>query len=154
MRRIGIAALALALLGCSGSVPPEPAAAEQRAPATVTTETNPASGGRSAGRVGAPAWLPCDRSDVTSYIGRVTDYDRRSGEIDVTISTDWDTVETVRLVSARPEESFRIDAEPFRAEDWSRLESSPGELHEGMRIQAWICSDGGTVLDWRPQPSE
>lgn len=106
------------------------------------------------GRIGAPEWLPCDRSDVNGYIGRVIRYERRAHELVIEIHTDWDTTEVVTLDQgpSRVAEHFRIDGEPFRESDWSRIEQSEGKVIPNTRVRAWVCQAPGnpTVIDWRP----
>ena len=121
---------------------------------TVTPSESATTTGRSPGRVGAPDWLPCDRSDVNGYMGQVVRYTRSDREIAIEIHTDWDTTEnvTLRFQPGEAESHLRLVAEPFRASDWPRIESAPGAILPGTRVQAWVCNTPGnpTILDFRP----
>jgi rhodanese-related sulfurtransferase len=90
-----------------------------------------------AGRLAAPASVPCDRDHLTSYAGTVKKYQRRGDEVTVVIDTTHDTTETV--VSS----SFLMEGKPFKKADWKRLRS-------GVSVVAWVCSDGPAILDWKP----
>ena len=110
---------------------------------------------RGSGRVMPPKAVTCDRNQLTAYSGRVTDYRRDPAATEITIHTDWDTVETVLVRHAGgdgPITHFLIGGEPFSQADWPRIESAPGRLIGGMRATAWECADGhtATLVDWRP----
>ena len=49
-----------------------------------------------------------------------------------------------------PSRHFLIDGTPFTAGDWPRIELSRGEIRAGLGAVVWVCSDGRTVVDWRP----
>lgn len=101
------------------------------------------------GRLGAPDWLPCERSEVTSYTGTASKYSRSETEVKLTIRTDEGTSEAVRA----PIETMRWRGEPFRAEHWKHLETRPGELRARVRVRAWVCTSGAVVADWlSPSP--
>ncbi|NIP17104.1 MAG: hypothetical protein GWM87_02290 [Xanthomonadales bacterium] len=110
---------------------------------------------RAPGRVAAPPTLSCDRNKLTSYNGRVTAYQRDAGATSLQVSTDWGTDEKIELHhvdGGNPAAHFRLAGQAFSANDWSRIESEPGVLRDGMRVIAWVCRDGVTppVIDWRP----
>ena len=66
---------------------------------------------------------------------------------------DSGTTERVTLThpkSADPSRWFLVNTEPFRAADWKRIEKRRGVLRAGMRANAWVCTDGKAVVDWRP----
>jgi rhodanese-related sulfurtransferase len=119
--------------------PPMPEAMPEMSPA-------PAASG---GRLAPPAAVTCNHNNLTVYAGEVTHYKRAHGRTEVTIKTDSDTVETV-TVQAPEEASYLIMAEPFGKGDWSRIERKKGVIRPGMRVHAWVCTDGKPVLDWRP----
>lgn len=106
------------------------------------------------GRIATPSWIPCDRSEVNGYIGRVIRYERREQETEIEIHTDWDTTEVVTLRHApgAAASHFRIDTDPFREQDWQAIEQERGRLRPNVRVQAWVCQTAGnpTVIDWRP----
>lgn len=141
--------LPLAVSGCGRSMPSDP---HETAPPPLANEAEPST--RAAGRYAAPDWLPCAPEQVTSYMGDVSSYARTAREIRVDIRTDWDTQETVTLSAAGGyEPRLRLDGEPFDAADWNTIETSPGKLRAPMRVHAWVCRDGSTILDWRPPAS-
>ena len=48
-------------------------------------------------RLSPPAAVSCPRDRLTSYTGRVVSYRRTADALELTIETDWDTTESVRL---------------------------------------------------------
>ena len=102
------------------------------------------------GRYRPPAAVECPRESLTSFTGRVTAYARTQMRIRLTLATDWATTE--RLVLRAPFKLL-IHAEPFREEDWPKVETKKGQLRPGMRATVWRCGDGRQVLDWQP-PAE
>lgn len=107
-----------------------------------------------AGRLAPPAAVTCDRNQLTSYAGRVTAYARSEGRTTLTIATDAGTVENVVLEhsgSDDPSAAFLLHGAAFGRDDWKRIEKSRGLLHESMRAIAWVCTNGNTIIDWRPK---
>jgi hypothetical protein len=106
-------------------------------------------------RIAPPATLKCDRNQLTSYNGVVSEYSRTDESIAITISTDWDTVEEVTIEYSTDRSSnsyFLLNGQQFSAGDWEKVESGRGIPIAGLRAYAWICLDGisPTVIDWRP----
>ena len=104
-----------------------------------------------ASRQRAPETFACDRNNLTSYTGVVTNYQRRVGETTLRIRTDADTNEQVSLKhpgTDDPSALFRMLGEPFTAADWNTIESRKGVLRAGTRAAAWVCSDGRVMVDW------
>ena len=99
------------------------------------------------GRNMPPSEVGCDRNNLTSYTGEVTQYSRKAAKIRLTIRTDEDTVERV---SFEPSDKVLLDAQPMKDADWKRVEDSQGRLKAGMRATAWVCRGGRPVLDWQP----
>lgn len=108
------------------------------------------------GRLRPPANLPCDRNQTTSYTGAASSYSRSKSALKLVVLTEEGTRESVRLTIRKGEnleKFFLWEGEPFRAEDWTKLESAEGKLRDGIRVTAWVCSSGATpVLDWRAPP--
>jgi len=103
------------------------------------------------GRQRAPESFACDRNNLTVYTGVVTSYQRRTGATTLRIRTDSDTTEQVTVKhpgTDDPSAHFRMMTEPFTPADWSRIESKKGVLRAGTRAAAWVCSDGGVMIDW------
>jgi hypothetical protein len=110
-------------------------------------------------RIAPLSSLTCDRNQLTSWSGLVAEYDRGTGSTRLVIHTDHETVESAVIGhhdSDDPSASFRLFGQPFESQHWSRIESAPGVLLEGMRATAWVCEDPdiGIIIDWRPgEPS-
>jgi rhodanese-related sulfurtransferase len=105
------------------------------------------------GRLAPPAAVSCDRNQLTSYTGKVKSYKRQRGKTVLVIDTTADTTERVTLVhkdTDDPSRFYLIDSTPFTSRDWSRIERKKGELHPNMSAIAWVCSNGTTIVDWRP----
>jgi rhodanese-related sulfurtransferase len=108
------------------------------------------------GRLMPPSQIPCAADDVTVYYGRVTSYNRSKGRTTLRIRTDYDTTETVTIRhpgTSDPSKWFLLFGEPFRASSWRGIEVKRGVLKKGMRVHAWVCTDGKAILDWRPGES-
>ncbi|MFL6247212.1 MAG: rhodanese-like domain-containing protein [Thermoanaerobaculia bacterium] len=105
------------------------------------------------GRLAPPAAVTCDRNQLTSYTGKVKSYKRQRGKTVLVIETTADTTERITLThkdTDDPSRFFLIDSTPFTSRDWSRIERRKGELHPNMSAVAWVCSNGTTIIDWRP----
>jgi len=121
-------------------------------------------GGASAsrgGRLAPPAAVSCDRNELTSYAGKVKSYKRQRGKTVLVIDTSAgtsadtsaDTTERVTLLhkgTDDPSRFYLIAGTPFTSRDWSRIERRKGELHPNMSAVAWVCSNGTSIIDWRP----
>jgi len=117
---------------------------------TVATQevATPAGGDSGSGRLAPPAAVTCDRNKLTVYSGKVTKYARKRDRTVITIATDWDTTETVTI--REPLRDYLVVGTPFTGRDWSRIESKKGVLRPGMRVNAWVCQNGRTIIDWQP----
>ena len=108
------------------------------------------------GRIMPPAQLKCDRSDLTSYDGRIIVYRRRTGSTFLRIRTNFDTTEEVTIRhrgSDDPSRFYLINGEAFTKSDWRRIERKPRVLKSGMRANVWVCRENRAiqpVVDWRP----
>ena len=113
-------------------------------------------GATAATRLQPPTAVACPRDQLTSYNGSVLRYVRGKGHTELRIRTDWDTDETVRLRhpgTDDPSPWFLLAGQPFQPSDWSRIESARGRLQPGLRVVAWVCSDGRNPwVDWQPPP--
>ena len=94
-----------------------------------------------------PAAVACDRNNLTSYTGEVTQYARKAGQISLTLKTDADTVESVTFA---PGDKILLNAEAITEDGWKHVEEKEGKLKPGMRATAWVCRGGRPVLDWQP----
>ena len=122
---------------------------------TVPFEESAPSGASASrgGRLAPPAAVTCDRNELTSYTGEVKSYKRQRGKTVLVIETTADTTERVTLVhkdTDDPSRFYLVDSTPFTSRDWSRIERGKGELHPNMSAIAWVCSNGTTIVDWRP----
>jgi hypothetical protein len=107
-------------------------------------------------RIGPPDTLKCDRSDLTLYDGSVLAYRRRKGKTFLRVRTSFDTTEEVNIVhpgTDDPSKFYLINGEPFRREDWKRIEVRKGVLKNGLQVNIWVCRDKPSiqpVVDWKP----
>lgn len=134
----------IALLACVCMFA-DPASAQRR----LAPNTNQGSS-----RLAPPAGVTCDRSRLTVYSGRVVAYRRTRGYTTLTIETDWDTTERIRIRHARersPHPFFLIDGQETDAADIRRLELRPNAPPPDARVNAWVCADGrrNPVVDWQ-----
>jgi rhodanese-related sulfurtransferase len=105
------------------------------------------------GRLAPPAGVTCDRNALTSYAGKIKSYKRQRGKTVLVIDTSAGTTERVTLSHKNtddPSRFYLIEGTPFTSRDWSRIERRKGELHPDMSAVAWVCSNGMTIIDWRP----
>lgn len=108
------------------------------------------------GRIMPPSELKCDRSDLTSYDGRVLAYRRRKGSTFLRMRTNFDTTEEVTIRhrgTDDPSKFYLINGAPFTPRDWRRIERRKGVLINGMRANVWVCRDNPAiqpVVDWQP----
>jgi len=118
--------------------------------------TNAVSYGQESGRIRPPAQLKCDRSNLTSYDGKIIAYRRRYGSTFLRIRTNFDTTEDVTIRhpgTDQPLKFFLLNGRAFTRSDWPSIEQRPKVLRRGMRANVWVCR--GTpaiqpVVDWRP----
>ncbi len=91
---------------------------------------------RESRRLAPPDHLACERDQLTSYTGTVSEMELTSCEARVVIDTDWDTQEIVVL---------KADCC-----DWGSLLDDSGAPVSGLRATAWVCLEGITppVIDW------
>lgn len=134
-----------------------PTAAIQKAEETTVHfapgQPAPAPAARSGGRLAPPDAVKCDRNELTSYAGKVVHYRRLRGKTVLVIDTSAGTRETVTVRhkgSDDPSPSFLIEGKAFTSADWERIEVRKGEAKPGLSAVAWVCSNGPTIVDWRP----
>ena len=107
-------------------------------------------------RIGPPASLRCDRSELTLYDGQVFGYRRRRGKTFLRVRTSFDTTEQVTIRhqgTDDPSKFFLLNGDPFTPGDWKRIEKRKGVLKTGMHANIWVCRDNPSiqpVVDWRP----
>jgi len=110
---------------------------------------------RAAGqRIAPPSSLKCPRDHLTSFMGRITKYQRTQTRILIRVRTDEETTENFTLKFTRnddPTRLFLLRGEEFKRSDLKLIEVSTGRLREPMRAIIWVCDDGSNpVIDWRP----
>ncbi|MGE0130406.1 MAG: hypothetical protein AB7U82_20205 [Blastocatellales bacterium] len=110
---------------------------------------------RAAGqRIAPPSALKCSRNHLTSFMGRVTSYQRSQTRIFIRVRTDEQTTESFTLKFTKnddPAKLFLMRGEEFKQSDWKLIEVSTGRLRKPMRAIVWVCDDGSNpVIDWRP----
>ena len=133
----------------SGRHPDPPGELSPASPPAQREEGGAAGGGR----VAPPPALNCTRDHLTCFTGRVLFHQRKSDRILLRMETDEATKESFTLRYRKTEDParwFLLRGAPFEAKDWTRIESVPGRLREGMRLIVWVCDDGSNpVFDWR-----
>src|SRR5262245_8133355 len=105
-----------------------------------------------ASRSAPPAAVGCPRDRLTSYTGRIVSYRRTPAALSLSIRTDWDTTERVRLAPPTLDR-LRVAGKPFSTKDWAQVEAS-GKPRPGLRATAWICDEGPPLIDWQPPDGE
>jgi hypothetical protein len=110
---------------------------------------------RAAGqRIAPSSLLKCPRDHLTSFMGRVTNYQRTQTRIFIRVRTDEETTENFTLKFTRnddPTRLFLLRGEEFKRSDLKLIEVSTGRLRQKMRAIIWVCDDGSKpVIDWRP----
>lgn len=111
-----------------------------------------------AGRLRPPEAVTCPRDQLTAYSGKPANYERTPERVQLSIHTDWDTVESVRIDLGPDEDArsrFLMRGEPYGQRSLRAIEDAPGKLKAGMAITAWVCESGPRpLLDWRPPPKD
>ena len=110
------------------------------------------------GRLRPPDAVTCPRDHLTAYSGKPAAYQRTPEWVQVSIHTDWETVETVRI-DLKPSEDVRshflLRGEPYGQRSLDEIEETPGSLKAGMGVTAWVCESGPQpLIDWRPPESK
>lgn len=121
-------------------------------PAAATPEPAPAPVARG-GRLAPPEAVTCDRNQLTSHSGRITRYKRTKGKTVLVMDTSADTVETLTVThpgTDDPSRFYLLEGQPFTKNDWAKVEKRKGELRPNLSAIAWVCTNGPTVIDWRP----
>lgn len=114
------------------------------------------SSNQESGRIMPPPQLECDRSDLTSYDGRILVYRRRKGSTFLRIRTNFDTTEEVTIRhrgTDDPSKFYLLNGQRFTRSDWRRIEKRKGVLKERMRANVWVCRGNSSVqpvVDWQP----
>jgi hypothetical protein len=105
-------------------------------------------------RIAPSSLLKCPRDHLTSFMGRVTNYQRTQTRISIRVRTDEETTENFTLKFTRnddPTRLFLLRGEEFKRSDLKLIEVSTGRLRPTMRAIIWVCDDGSQpVIDWRP----
>jgi len=102
-----------------------------------------------------PPGLKCDRSDLTTYDGRVMAYRRRRENTFLRIRTNSDTTEEViiRHPAGDPSKFYLLNGEAFTKSNWRLIEKRRNVLRPNMRANVWVCRGNAAVqpvVDWRP----
>src|SRR5262245_6220478 len=104
--------------------------------------------------IAPPSSLKCPRNNLTSFMGRVTAYQRSRTRIFIRVRTDEQTTENFTLKFTRnddPTRLFLLRGEEFKQSNMKLIEVSTGRLRKPMRAIVWVCDDGSNpVIDWRP----
>jgi hypothetical protein len=104
------------------------------------------------GRIAPPAFVTCDRNELTSYTGRVTALARGKDSTRLVIETDESTTE--RVVIRHPAgdllATFHRRGQPFTDADMTALLPS-NRLRDDARATVWVCTTAGVrpQVDWK-----
>lgn len=105
-----------------------------------------------------PAEWNCAHDQLTSYSGIVSRYSRMPGALEMTVSTDRGTEESISIVKTSGDFRlyFLLFSRAFREENWPVIETEAGRLQPGVRATVWVCLDGVTppLVDWQPGYAE
>jgi hypothetical protein len=105
-------------------------------------------------RIAPSSLLKCPRDHLTSFMGRVTNYQRTQTRISIRVRTDEETTKNFTIKFTRnddPTRLFLLRGEEFKRSDLKLIEVSTGRLRPTMRAIIWVCDDGSQpVIDWRP----
>lgn len=108
------------------------------------------------GRLRPPAFVTCDRNELTSFTGKVVSLTRQADATTLRMDTDERTLErfTVRHPGADPSAWFFVGGKPFTPADWAALLPG-GTLRAGARATVWVCAgQPNPMVDWAPaEPS-
>lgn len=105
-------------------------------------------------RLMVPDYVTCDRNQLTSWTGPITDYTHKHGTTQFTVITDDGTIEALSLkfetVSELMKQYF-LNGKSFVQSDWQRIESTHQQLLSGIRATVWLCLDESVppVVNWQ-----
>lgn len=109
-------------------------------------------------RLRPPEAVTCPQDRLTAYSGKPASYERTPEWVQVSIHTDWGTVENVGI-KLKPGEDVRshflLRGEPYGQRSLDEIEQAAGKLKAGVGITAWVCESGPQpLLDWRPSSKD
>ena len=102
------------------------------------------------GRLRPPAFVTCDRNQLTSFTGRVVSLSRDADATRMVMDTDESTQETltIRHPKGNPAAWFYREGQPFVQQDWDVLLPG-GRLRSDARATAWVCAtETNPKIDW------
>jgi len=108
------------------------------------------------GRLRPPAFVTCDRNQLTSFTGRVTSLSRDAGTTRLVMDTDEATREqlTIRHPKGDATPWFYRAGQPFVQQDWAILLPG-GKLRPDARATAWVCAtETNPKIDWTLPPTD
>lgn len=102
------------------------------------------------GRLRPPAFVTCDRNQLTSFTGRVVSLSRDADATRLVMDTDEATKERLTIRHPKGDASawFYRAGQPFAPEDWAVLLPG-GRLRADARATAWVCAtETNPKIDW------
>lgn len=107
-----------------------------------------------ADRLMVPDYVTCDRNQLTSWTGQISDYQRTSGSTQFTVKTDDGTTEILSLSFLQKSElmtQYFLNGKRFESSDWKRIEGAKQQLISGTRATVWLCQDASfsPVVNWQ-----
>ena len=108
--------------------------------------------GVAAQRMRPPAFVTCDRNQLTVFSGKVVALSKGRNETRLEMNTDEQTTEqfTITHPGSDASSAFFAAGRPFTEADWAAFLPG-GRLREGARASVWVCSnEANPKVDWAP----
>jgi len=102
------------------------------------------------GRLRPPAFVTCDRNQLTSFTGRVVSLTRDADSTRLVMDTDEATRERITIRHPKGDATawFYRAGHPFEPQDWAILLPA-GRLRPDARATAWVCAtETNPKIDW------
>ena len=102
------------------------------------------------GRLRPPAFVTCDRNQLTSFTGRVVSLSRDADATRLVMDTDEATREQITVSHPKGDATpwFYRTGQPFTQQDWAVLLPG-GRLRSDARATAWVCAtEANPRIDW------
>jgi len=109
---------------------------------------------RSDGRLAPPSAVKCPANNLTVYSGKATSWRQFGDRAEITISTDWATIEKVTIPGSgqNQQKTYLVRGNQFQLDHRKQIFVADDALQPNVRVNAWVCSDKAVppVLDWQP----
>jgi len=107
------------------------------------------------GRLLVPQYVSCERNELTSWAGSVTQLQRGEKLTSLIINTDDGTTESLALNHRDNNElmtHFYLNGLIMTTREWRNIADDKGTLRRATRATIWLCLDGKTppIVNWQP----